>query len=67
MDRIFLAWPITICHVIDENSPLYEYCAGDLARNSFEITVILEGAVQNGATMQAHSSYLPSEILWGTR
>uniref|UniRef100_A0A915J9F7 G protein-activated inward rectifier potassium channel 3 n=1 Tax=Romanomermis culicivorax TaxID=13658 RepID=A0A915J9F7_ROMCU len=67
LDRIFVAWPITICHVIDEASPLYEYSGLDLARARFEITVILEGVVQNGATMQATSSYLPSEIIWGSR
>lgn len=68
LDRIFLVWPITICHVIDSNSPLYEYAADDLATAQFEIIVILEGIVEStGMTAQARTSYLPSEIMWGHR
>lgn len=26
-DRIFLVWPMNICHVIDKTSPLFEYSA----------------------------------------
>lgn len=67
LDRIFVVWPITICHVIDETSPLYEIGAEDLSTSRFEIMTILEGVVQSGATMQARTSYLPEEILWGYR
>uniref|UniRef100_A0A914RCB1 Inward rectifier potassium channel C-terminal domain-containing protein n=1 Tax=Parascaris equorum TaxID=6256 RepID=A0A914RCB1_PAREQ len=56
LDRVFVIWPITICHEIDENSPLYE------------IIAILEGVVESvGSTTQARTSYLPNEILWGKR
>uniref|UniRef100_A0A915K680 Inward rectifier potassium channel C-terminal domain-containing protein n=1 Tax=Romanomermis culicivorax TaxID=13658 RepID=A0A915K680_ROMCU len=68
LDRIFVVWPITICHVIDENSPLYEYSAENLSTSHFEIVAILEGVVPStGSTTQARTSYLPCEILWGHR
>lgn len=68
LDRIFVVWPITICHVIDENSPLYDYSADDLATARFEIIAIMEGVVPStGSTTQARTSYLPNEILWGHR
>ena len=28
--RVFLIFPTTVCHVIDENSPLYDLSAKDL-------------------------------------
>ncbi len=68
LDRIFVVWPITICHVIDEDSPLYDISAEDLRNERFEIIVILEGVVEStGMTTQARTSYLSSEILWGHR
>ncbi len=67
-DRIFLVWPITICHVIDEHSPLYLFSARQIPTAQFEIIVLLEGIVEStGMTAQARTSYLPSEILWGHR
>lgn len=63
---LFLIWPLTIIHVIDENSPFYHVSASDLLQDKFEIAVILEGTMENtGQTTQARSSYLSSEILWG--
>ncbi|EFO96824.1 CRE-IRK-2 protein [Caenorhabditis remanei] len=83
LDRVFVIWPITICHEIDERSPLWEIGADDLKSAKFEIigmrhenyrssksiiTAILEGVVESvGSTTQARTSYLPSEILWGHR
>jgi hypothetical protein len=67
-DRIFLISPLTIVHVIDEKSPLYEYAPEDLEHAQFEIVVILEGIVEStGMAVQARTSYLPSEILYGHR
>ncbi|XP_033630588.1 G protein-activated inward rectifier potassium channel 3-like [Asterias rubens] len=67
-DHVLLVWPIIICHVIDEKSPLYKYSYVDLLDNSFEIVVYLEGVVeQTGLLCQARTSYLPSEIKWGHR
>ncbi|KPM11583.1 ATP-sensitive inward rectifier potassium channel 12-like protein [Sarcoptes scabiei] len=42
--------------------------ADDLCREKFEIVAFLEGTVEStGQTVQARTSYLPSEILWGYR
>uniref|UniRef100_A0A915BZ06 G protein-activated inward rectifier potassium channel 3 n=1 Tax=Parascaris univalens TaxID=6257 RepID=A0A915BZ06_PARUN len=68
LDRVFVIWPITICHEIDENSPLYEVSKETLETSRFEIIAILEGVVESvGSTTQARTSYLPNEILWGKR
>ncbi|VDM58169.1 unnamed protein product [Angiostrongylus costaricensis] len=37
LDRIFVIWPITICHEIDEMSPLYDVGEADLRSAKFEI------------------------------
>lgn len=67
-DSVFLIWPATFVHVIDEESPLYEMKYDALVREKFEIVVILEGTVEStGQSIQARSSYLPAEILWGRR
>ena len=42
-DRIFLVWPITICHEIDEDSPFWKITPEDLFKDDFELVVILEG------------------------
>ena len=61
-------WPITICHVIDEDSPLYNIGKHELRNARFEIIAILEGVAEStGSTVQARTSYLPSELLWGHR
>lgn len=68
INSLFLIWPATVVHVIDEESPFYNLNADTLMREKFEIVVILEGTVEStGQSIQARSSYLPSEILWGRR
>ncbi|KAJ8037051.1 ATP-sensitive inward rectifier potassium channel 12 [Holothuria leucospilota] len=68
-DNMFLIWPMVIVHEIDENSPLYklsELMLREKTFDKFEIIVFLEGILeQTGLMMQARTSYLPSEILWG--
>lgn len=67
LDRVFVIWPITVCHEIDENSPLYEVSKESLRTARFEIIAILEGVVESvGSTTQARTSYLPNEILWAS-
>uniref|UniRef100_A0A914W372 Uncharacterized protein n=1 Tax=Plectus sambesii TaxID=2011161 RepID=A0A914W372_9BILA len=67
-DRVFVVWPITIVHEIDEDSPLYDISKESLTTARFEIIAILEGVVEStGSTTQARTSYLPSELLWGKR
>ncbi|RWS28967.1 Inward rectifier K+ channel-like protein [Leptotrombidium deliense] len=66
--NFLLIWPATIVHVIDENSPFYAMNAEDMTREKFEIVVTLEGTVEStGQFVQARSSYLPCELLWGHR
>ncbi|XP_033840167.2 inward rectifier potassium channel 2-like [Periophthalmus magnuspinnatus] len=68
VDRLFLVSPITVVHVIDENSPLYALSRAGLQGADFEVVVILEGMVEATAmTTQCRSSYLAHEILWGQR
>ena len=63
---IFLLWPTTITHVIDDESPLYEMSAEGMLSDHFEIIVYLEGTVEStGMTTQVRTSFLPSEIHWG--
>ncbi|XP_016338286.1 G protein-activated inward rectifier potassium channel 4 [Sinocyclocheilus anshuiensis] len=53
---------------INKNSPFWDISQEQLAREEFEIVVILEGMVEaTGMTCQARSSYLNSEVLWGER
>ena len=65
-DFVYLFVPVTVCHIIDEDSPFFNYSPDDLLRLDFEVVVILEGIVEpTGMTMQARTSYLPDEINWG--
>ncbi|CAG5006702.1 unnamed protein product [Parnassius apollo] len=66
--RAFLIWPITVVHVIDAESPLYDFSAQDMMDYRFEIVVCLTGASKNmGTVTQSRSSYLSKEIMWGYR
>lgn len=61
-----LMWPVIVAHKIDSNSPLCGITPQQLKRDTFEIIVVLEGSIEStGQSMQARTSYLPSEILWG--
>ena len=65
-DRVFMFWPTTLCHKIDEDSPLYELNPRDLLQSQFEVIATLEGVTEEtGNTIQVRTSYLPNEILWG--
>jgi len=67
-DRVLLLWPVTVGHLIDKTSPLWNLSPRDLLNSNFEIVVSLEGSIEaTGSTTQARSSYLPNEILWGHR
>lgn len=67
-EDIFLAWPVIICHVINEDSPLYHYSKADMINKDFEIIALIEGTVEStGQSTQARTSYKPNEILWGHR
>lgn len=65
---LLLIWPATIVHEINETSPFYLKSAEDMLRERFEVVVILEGTIEStGQSIQARSSYIASEILWGHR
>uniref|UniRef100_W5MBC8 Potassium inwardly rectifying channel subfamily J member 21 n=1 Tax=Lepisosteus oculatus TaxID=7918 RepID=W5MBC8_LEPOC len=67
-DRLFLVSPLIISHEFNEHSPFWEISQAQLAKEEFEIVVILEGMVEaTGMTCQARSSYLDSEVMWGQR
>lgn len=67
-NSLFLIWPATVVHVIDESSPFYNLSCDTIMREKFEVVLMLEGTVEStGQSFQARSSYLPSEILWGRR
>lgn len=65
-EDVHLLWPMMVTHRIDKNSPLYDISPAALVKNNFEIIAILEGTIESTAqSIQARSSYVPSEILWG--
>jgi len=67
-DELFFIWPTTLIHKINEDSPFYDMSSKDFLKKRYEIVVILEGVVeQTGNSIQARSSYLPNEVLWGYR
>lgn len=64
----FFLMPLTVVHVIDERSPLYELGAQELATSRIEIIAVLEGVIESTSMVtQAKTSYLAEEILWGQR
>ncbi|XP_039452748.1 ATP-sensitive inward rectifier potassium channel 8-like [Culex pipiens pallens] len=66
--RVLLFWPVTVCHVIDAQSPLYDLTPKDLLESKFEIVVTLSGGTNiTGQVNEARTSYMPGEILWGHR
>lgn len=67
-NEIFLSWPAIIVHDIDESSPFYWMNSEQMARNPFELILLLRGAVEStGQTLEARTSYLPNEIIWGRK
>ena len=67
-DTTLLLWPCTVAHKIDKHSPFYNMQPRDFLSAKFEVIVSLEGVVEpTGNSVQARSSYLPNEILWGYR
>uniref|UniRef100_A0A8C5R4E9 Inward rectifier potassium channel 16 n=1 Tax=Leptobrachium leishanense TaxID=445787 RepID=A0A8C5R4E9_9ANUR len=67
-DQIILVTPVTVVHVIDQDSPLYALDRKALASGRLEllVTFIYTGD-STGTSHQSRTSYLPHEILWGFR
>ena len=54
---VFFVWPLDIVHVIDEESPFYNMTASDLAKERFELLVVLEGTNEtSNMNFQARSN-----------
>lgn len=63
---IFLILPLTVVHVIDEESPFYTMSPSDIAESDFELVAIMEGTIEStGLLTQAKTSYLGDEIMCG--
>jgi len=61
-----LLLPVVVSHTILPNSPLYNIGPHQLLHSKLEIVILLEGVVEpSGNTVQARTSYLPEEIMWG--
>ncbi|XP_015790353.1 G protein-activated inward rectifier potassium channel 3-like [Tetranychus urticae] len=66
--KILLMWPAMIIHDIDATSPFYWMNPEQLSKAKFEIILMLTGVIEStGQTIEARTSYLPSEIFWGRR
>ena len=64
-DRLFLIFPITVIHIIDETSPFYDMSQRELDKSDWELVPVLEGVVETtGSTVQARTSFLGDEIMW---
>ena len=55
---IFFVWPLDIVHVINESSPFYNMTAEDLARERFELLIVMEGTNE--------TSNMTFQARWGT-
>ncbi|OCT60378.1 inward rectifier potassium channel 16 isoform X1 [Xenopus laevis] len=67
-EQIILVTPVTVVHVIDQDSPLYALDRKGLASDRFEILVtFIYTGDSTGTSHQSRTSYLPREILWGFR
>lgn len=63
---IFLILPLTVVHVIDEESPFFTMSPSDLSESDFELVAIMEGTIEaTGLLTQAKTSYVGDEIMWG--
>lgn len=60
---------MVVMHQITPTSPFWNMSASDMMEENFEIVVSLEGTIEStGQTkIQARSSYLNTEIIWGHR
>ena len=66
--QLFFPRPTVIEHIIDSRSPLYGIQPRTLAKEKFEIIAIIEGCFDyTGFSCHFRTSYLPNEILWGSK
>jgi inward rectifier potassium channel len=64
----FLPLTWTVVHPIDEDSPVYGETADSLRESQAEFIVLLSGLDETvAATVNQRTSYVPDELLWGSR
>ena len=63
---IFFVWPLDIVHIIDEDSPFYDMTAADLAKERFELLVVMEGTneTSNMAFQARYNFLIFDRYLW---
>ncbi|XP_030028798.2 G protein-activated inward rectifier potassium channel 2-like [Manduca sexta] len=67
-ENISFMFPISVVHRINESSPFYTLSAHDICNSKLEVLVVIEGVIEStGQPVQAKSSYIAQEILWGRR
>uniref|UniRef100_A0A3Q3KT26 Potassium inwardly rectifying channel subfamily J member 1 n=1 Tax=Mastacembelus armatus TaxID=205130 RepID=A0A3Q3KT26_9TELE len=65
-DNLFFICPLTLYHIIDKNSPLFEMAVDTLNNQDFELVVFLDGTAEStSSSLQVRTSYIPQEIMWG--
>lgn len=65
-NKLLLMLPMVIIHVIDVESPFYDFTPEKLQETEFEIVAVIDGMVEaTGLNTQPRNSYLNTEILWG--
>lgn len=65
---LFFLWPVVVVHIINDDSPFYNFSPKMMRQQMFEIVVIFEGTIEStGQSVFAKTSFLPNEILWGYR
>jgi hypothetical protein len=66
-NSLFLILPLTIVHVIDEDSPFYDMGPEDFNPSAdFEVVAILSGTIESTSMLvEARTSYLGDEIFYG--
>ena len=58
-------WPISIAHLMDKSSPLYGIKPEMIPFMNFELMIWVTGTSFSGGLVQACTSYLPKDIVWG--
>jgi len=60
-------WPACIGHEINSNSPLYHFNPDmvGVSDMDFELILWVKGTTSYGGLVNARTSYIPSEIVWG--
>jgi len=64
---VHVMWPICLSHEINEYSPLFKYRPDDKSFNDFELILVLQGTTSLGGDILIRTSYIKSEIEWGSR